>query len=70
MTSPRRPDTVIATITVGSEPVGAAVTPDGSKVHVANFGFGTNTVSVTPGIDGRDFVEPTSLEISQAVRNS
>ena len=37
-------NTVIATIPVGSSPVGVAVTPDGSKVYVANDG--DNTVSV------------------------
>jgi YVTN family beta-propeller protein len=36
--------TVTATIPVGSGPSGVAVTPDGTKVYVANngFGFGTN----------------------------
>jgi YVTN family beta-propeller protein len=31
-------NTVIATIPVGSSPIGVAVTPDGSKVYVANSG--------------------------------
>jgi YVTN family beta-propeller protein len=37
-------NTVTATIPVGSGPSGVAVTPDGTKVYVANafFGFGTN----------------------------
>jgi YVTN family beta-propeller protein len=37
-------NTVIATITVGNQPVGVAATPDGSKVYVANSN--ANTVSV------------------------
>jgi YVTN family beta-propeller protein len=37
-------NTVIATISVGTTPGGVAVTPDGSKVYVAN-GY-TNTASV------------------------
>ena len=37
-------NTVIATIPVGLDPIGVAVTPDGSKVYVANAG--SNTVSV------------------------
>ncbi len=36
-------NTVTATIPVGPEPYGVAVTPDGSKVYVANF---SNSVSV------------------------
>jgi YVTN family beta-propeller protein len=37
-------NTVIATIPVGKSPIGVGVTPDGSKVYVANFQ--SNTVSV------------------------
>ena len=37
-------NTVSATITVGSDPNGVSVSPDGSKVYVANEG--ANTVSV------------------------
>jgi YVTN family beta-propeller protein len=37
-------NTVIATILVGDEPLGVAVTPDGSKVYVGNFN--ANSVSV------------------------
>jgi len=51
-------NTVIATITVGDEPAGVAVSPDDSKVYVANFSFSnagtvsaidtaTNTVTAT-----------------------
>jgi YVTN family beta-propeller protein len=36
---------VTATIAVGANPFGVAVTPDGSTVYVANAAFGTNTVS-------------------------
>ena len=36
-------NTVIATIPVGVAPIGVAVTPDGSKVYVANF-----AISATP----------------------
>ena len=41
-------NTVIATIPVGSHPQGVAVTPDGSRVYVANQGAveGVGTVSV------------------------
>jgi YVTN family beta-propeller protein len=35
------PPTVTATITVGVHPGGIAITPDGSKVYVANFGGGS-----------------------------
>ena len=37
-------NTVAATVTVGTNPYGVAVTPDGSKVYVANAG--SNSVSV------------------------
>jgi len=37
-------NTVIATIPVGFEPVGVAVTPDGSKVYITNNN--SSTVSV------------------------
>ena len=47
-------NTVIATIPVGAEPLGVAVTPDGSKVYVANshnsvsvIDTATNTVTAT-----------------------
>jgi YVTN family beta-propeller protein len=48
-------DAVIATVGVGAEPVGVAVTPDGSKVYIANSGStavsvidtATNAVSTT-----------------------
>src|SRR6266852_4390768 len=48
-------DTVIATIPVGLNPFGVAVSPDGSKVYVTNLSAGTvsvidtatNTVSAT-----------------------
>jgi YVTN family beta-propeller protein len=40
-------NTVSATIPVGSYPYGVSVSPDGSKVYIANYGGGTgNTVSV------------------------
>ena len=35
---------VTATVTVGSSPIGVAVTPDGTKVYVTNYD--SNTVSV------------------------
>jgi YVTN family beta-propeller protein len=38
------PDTLIATIVVGDKPNGAAVTPDLSRVYVANSGSGTVSV--------------------------
>jgi YVTN family beta-propeller protein len=49
---------VVATVPVGHSPFGVAVTPDGSKVYVANFGDGTvsaiatasNTVIATIGV--------------------
>ena len=37
-------DTVAATITVGTTPIGSAVTPDGNRAYIANKG--SNTVSV------------------------
>ena len=37
-------NTVTATITVGTQPWGLAVTPDGSKVYVANFEDDTASV--------------------------
>ena len=37
-------NTVVATIPVGSQPIGAAVTPDGTRVYVTNTA--SNTVSV------------------------
>jgi YVTN family beta-propeller protein len=37
-------NTVVATVAVGANPRGVAVTPDGTKVYVTNFG--DNTVSV------------------------
>jgi YVTN family beta-propeller protein len=40
-------NTVVATVTVGSGPIGVAVTPDGKQVYVTNQGSGhSNTVSV------------------------
>jgi YVTN family beta-propeller protein len=42
-------NTVGSTITVGTDPTGVAVTPDGSKAYVANYGTiasPANTVSV------------------------
>ena len=36
---------VTATIAVGANPFGVAVTPDGGTVYVANAGFGANTMS-------------------------
>jgi len=58
-------NTVMATITVGNEPIGVAVSPDGSKVCIANHDLGsaptisiinaiTNTISAT--ITGTGFV--------------
>jgi YVTN family beta-propeller protein len=44
-------DTVIATIPVGDRPYGVAVTPDGSKVYVANQGFNPRFVSTVSVID-------------------
>src|SRR5450631_1664734 len=38
------PPSVVATVPVGPNPIGAAVSPDGTHVYVANFG--SNTVSV------------------------
>ena len=35
-------DTVSATITVGTEPFGVSVSPDGSKVYVANYSGNTD----------------------------
>ena len=35
---------VVATITVGSGPIGVAITPDGSHVYVTNYGAGTVSV--------------------------
>ena len=37
-------NTVTATITVGTYPYGVSVSPDGSKVYVANNGDGTVSV--------------------------
>ena len=42
---------VTATIAVGSEPFGVAVTPDGSKVYVANGA--SNNVSVIATVTNR-----------------
>ena len=39
-------NTVLATVLVGSSPVGVAVTPDGSRVYVTNNGLATKTISV------------------------
>jgi YVTN family beta-propeller protein len=39
-------NTVVATIPVGSEPIGVAVSPDGSKVYVTNSNLGPGSVSV------------------------
>jgi YVTN family beta-propeller protein len=40
-------NTVVATVTVGTGPIGVAVTPDGKHVYVTNQGGGhSNTVSV------------------------
>jgi YVTN family beta-propeller protein len=39
------PPSVVATVTVGSDPVGVGVTPDGKHVYVTN-GYPCNTVSV------------------------
>ena len=36
--------TVVATISVGSRPIGVAVSPDGSRVYVANYASGTVSV--------------------------
>ena len=40
-------NTVVATITVGNQPSGVAVTPDGTKVYVANRGSGTVSAIAT-----------------------
>jgi YVTN family beta-propeller protein len=37
---------VVATVVVGSEPFGVAVTPDGKHVYVTNVGTNPGTVSV------------------------
>ncbi|MCO5383738.1 MAG: hypothetical protein NHB15_18045 [Methanosarcina barkeri] len=56
-------NTVIDTVNVGTNPFGVAVTPDGSKVYVANNGDGTvsiintttNTVTDTINVGGMPF---------------
>jgi YVTN family beta-propeller protein len=40
-------NTVVATVTVGANPSGVAVTPDGTKVYVANRGSGTVSAIAT-----------------------
>lgn len=40
-------NSVVATITVGTQPYGIAVTPDGSHVYVANEGYGTDLGSIS-----------------------
>jgi len=53
-------NTVVSTITVGSEPVGVCVSPDGSKVYVTNtlsasvsvINTSTNTVIATIPVAG------------------
>ena len=42
-------NTVVKTIPVGTSPVGVAVTPDGTKVYVANIGSNTVSVIARPG---------------------
>jgi YVTN family beta-propeller protein len=52
-------NTVTATVPVGSEPSGVAVTPDGAKIYVASYDSGTlsiidtttNTVKATVNIE-------------------
>jgi YVTN family beta-propeller protein len=48
---------VTATVPVGHDPTGVAVTPDGSKIYVTNYGG--NTVSVVNTISNR--VEATVM---------
>ena len=40
---------VVATVLVGTKPVGVAITPDGTKVYVANLGSNTVSVIARPG---------------------
>jgi YVTN family beta-propeller protein len=41
----RAMDTVTATVTVGTSPVGVVVTPDGAYVYVANYGGSVSVIS-------------------------
>ncbi len=44
-------DTVVATISVGDEPYGVAISPDGTKVYITNFSAaGAGTVSVIDAV--------------------
>ena len=43
---------LIATIPVGNNPAGVAVTPDGAKIYVANFGSNTVSVIIRDGTYG------------------
>ena len=40
---------VVATVLVGTKPVGVAITPDGTKVYVAYLGSNTVSVIARPG---------------------
>jgi YVTN family beta-propeller protein len=53
-------NTVIATIPVGTAPTGVAVTPDGSKVYVANGD--SNRVSV---IDAAPVLQSVTARVSR-----
>src|SRR3989304_24158 len=39
-------NTVVATVAVGTNPLGVAITPDGARAYVTNSGGGANSVSV------------------------
>jgi YVTN family beta-propeller protein len=67
-------NTVSETVSVGSAPYGVAVTPDSSRVYVANFGAGsvsvistaTNTVSATATVGSSPYgvaVSPDSSRV-------
>jgi YVTN family beta-propeller protein len=51
---------VVATIPVGSEPLGVAFTPDGTQAYVANIG--SNTVSVIATATNTVVAEVTVIE--------
>jgi YVTN family beta-propeller protein len=42
-------NTVVKTVPVGTNPGGVAVTPDGTKVYVTNFGSNNVSVIARPG---------------------
>ncbi len=71
-------DSVVATVSVGIGPHCVAVTPDGSRVYVANYGSNTvsviatasnsvvDTVSVGNGPEGLSIVPPPILTVNKA----